>query len=560
MSGFIQVFHLIGAVGLFIYGMILMSESIQRLAGARFRRTVATVTRNPVRAYFSGLSLTGLLQSSSVTSVMAVSFVQVGLLRLSEAYFILLGANLGTTLTSWLVVLTINKPSLGGLALPTLALALPMLFAKRRRTKTTAEAIIGFSLMFVGLGLLREGVPPITEAGLAGFLEPFTGETFFGLLGTVAIGVLGTIAFQSSSAMLALVVTLAAAGVVSEAIGAAVVLGANIGTTSTAILASLVAGREARRAALSHLLMNLLGVLLLLPGLHWALQGIHWFLAPMGQETINVAVVLALLHTGFNLLMTTVFGLFPKPILWLVRKLIPGEGIRGYRTPLVTTSGMDAPELQVLEAQREAERHHELALKMIREMRGLLEELDPAKRDAVGDRIQEYWSLGARYESEMKMFLERLARNKLSGDTYRRVQFLLEWTSDMGQMAELCNRFRILQMEREMGDVYFVPKQRARLIGMLDGIAEAMAALGELNMPLEVSLSRSDVFIGKLESHLIEVDAMREQMRTKHREDIRKGRYSLESGLAFSEMGDLLEEMSLRVGLLSTKFTEIFRA
>ena len=167
---------------------------------------------------------------------------------------------------------------------------------------------------------------------------------------------------------------------------------------------------------------------------------------------------------------------------------------------------------------------------------------------------------GARYESEMKMFLERLARNKLSGDTYRRVQFLLEWTSDMGQMAELCNRFRILQMEREMGDVYFVPKQRARLIGMLDGIAEAMAALGELNMPLEVSLSRSDVFIGKLESHLIEVDAMREQMRTKHREDIRKGRYSLESGLAFSEMGDLLEEMSLRVGLLSTKFTEIFRA
>lgn len=560
MSGFIQVFHLIGAVGLFIYGMILMSESIQRLAGARFRRTVATVTRNPVRAYFSGLSLTGLLQSSSVTSVMAVSFVQVGLLRLSEAYFILLGANLGTTLTSWLVVLTINKPSLGGLALPTLALALPMLFAKRRRTKTTAEAIIGFSLMFVGLGLLREGVPPITEAGLAGFLEPFTGETFFGLLGTVAIGVLGTIAFQSSSAMLALVVTLAAAGVVSEAIGAAVVLGANIGTTSTAILASVVAGREARRAALSHLLMNLLGVLLLLPGLHWALQGIHWFLAPMGQETINVAVVLALLHTGFNLLMTTVFGLFPKPILWLVRKLIPGEGIRGYRTPLVTTSGMDAPELQVLEAQREAERHHELALKMIREMRGLLEELDPAKRDAVGDRIQEYWSLGARYESEMKMFLERLARNKLSGDTYRRVQFLLEWTSDMGQMAELCNRFRILQMEREMGDVYFVPKQRARLIGMLDGIAEAMAALGELNMPLEVSLSRSDVFIGKLESHLIEVDAMREQMRTKHREDIRKGRYSLESGLAFSEMGDLLEEMSLRVGLLSTKFTEIFRA
>jgi len=212
MNGTIQIFHLIGAVGLFVYGMVLMSESIQRLAGARFRRAVGTVTRSPARAYFTGLSLTGLLQSSSVTSVMVVSFVQVGLLRLSEAYFILLGANLGTTLTSWLVVLTISQPSLGELALPLLALALPLLFAKRRRTKTTAEAIIGFSLMFVGLGLIRDGVPPLTEAGLAGFLEPFTGGSMLALLGTVVIGVLGTLAFQSSSAMLALVVTLAAGG------------------------------------------------------------------------------------------------------------------------------------------------------------------------------------------------------------------------------------------------------------------------------------------------------------------------------------------------------------
>ena len=560
MNGTLQFFHLIGAVGLFVYGMVLMSESIQRLAGARFRRAVATVTRSPVRAYFTGLSLTGLLQSSSVTSVMVVSFVQVGLLRLSEAYFILLGANLGTTLTSWLVVLTISQPSLGELALPLLALALPMLFAKRRRTKTTAEAIIGFSLMFVGLGLIREGVPPLTEAGLASFLEPFAGGSMLALLGTVVIGVLGTLAFQSSSAMLALVVTLAAGGVVSETMGAAVVLGANIGTTSTAILASLVSGREARRAALSHLLVNAVGVLALLPGLQFALEAIHWFLAPLGAGGTDVAVVLVLLHTGFNLLMTTVFGLFPKPMLWLVRACIPGEGIRGYRTPMVTTSGMDAPELQVLEAQREAERHHELALKMLKEMKAMLEELDPVKRDAIGEHIREYWSLGARYESEVKRFLERLARNKLSGGTYRKVQFLLEWTGDMGQLVGLCERFRQLQVEREQGDVYFIPKQRRRLLGMIEGLSEAMESLGELNGPLEVSATQSALHIGKLESRLIEVEAIREQMRVKHREDIRKGRYSVESGMAFSEMGDVLEEIGLRMGLLSNKFTDIFKA
>ena len=183
MNSLIQVFQLVGSLGLFIYGMVLMSESIQRLAGKRLRSAVSTVTRNPARAYMSGLSLTGLLQSSSVTSLMAVSFVQVGLLRLSEAYFVLLGANLGTTVTGWLVALTISKPSIGSFALPILACALPLLFAQRRRTRSAGEAVIGFALMFVGLGLLKDGVPPITEAGLAQFLAQFSGGGIGGALG-----------------------------------------------------------------------------------------------------------------------------------------------------------------------------------------------------------------------------------------------------------------------------------------------------------------------------------------------------------------------------------------
>ena len=246
MNSLIQVFQLVGSLGLFIYGMVLMSESIQRLAGKRLRSAVSTVTRNPARAYVSGLSLTGLLQSSSVTSLMAVSFVQVGLLRLSEAYFVLLGANLGTTVTGWLVALTISKPSIGSFALPILACALPLLFAQRRRTRSAGEAVIGFALMFVGLGLLKDGVPPITEAGLAQFLAQFSGGGIGGALGIVAIGIVGTVALQSSSAMMALIITLAAGGVVSEW-GGAPCCWANIGTTSTVILAPR-GGPGARRA------------------------------------------------------------------------------------------------------------------------------------------------------------------------------------------------------------------------------------------------------------------------------------------------------------------------
>jgi len=560
MNSLLQVFHLVGALGLFIYGMVLMSESIQRLTGNRLRSAVSAVTRNPARAYFSGLSLTGILQSSSVTSLMVVSFVQVGLLRLSEAYFVLLGANLGTTVTGWLVALTISKPSIGNLALPILACALPLLFAQRRRTRSAGEAIIGFSLMFVGLGLLKEGVPPITEAGLAQFLGQFAGGGIVGALGIVAIGIAGTIALQSSSAMMALIVTLAAGGVVSEWDGAAMLLGANIGTTSTAILASLVAGREARRAALSHLLINVFGVILALPVLHFILEGIHWFLAPMGHGVADTAIDLALLHTGFNLVVIGLFGLFPRPILWLVRQLVPGEGIRGFKSPLVTASVMDAPELQVLEAQREAERHHELALDMVAEMKHLLEELNPVRRKAIGDRLLECHNLGARYEAEIKSFLERLARSKLSGPTYRQVQFLLEWTTEMGQVVGLGNRFRELQVERERDEVFFVPKQRKQLNRLMALLVEAMATLGNLNTPIAQPYAEMEVHMGKVESLLIELDGVRQQMRKGRKEDIRKGRYTPESAMAYKEMGDLLEEMGLRMGLVVSRYAETFRA
>lgn len=560
MNSLLQVLHLLGALGLFIYGMVLMSESIQRLTGRRLRSAVSAVTRNPTRAYLSGLSLTGILQSSSVTSLMAVSFVQVGLLRLSEAYFVLLGANLGTTVTGWLVALTISKPSVGSLALPILACALPLLFAQRRRTRSAGEAVIGFTLMFVGLGLLKEGVPPITEAGLAQFLGQFSESGILGALGIVAIGMVGTVALQSSSAMMALIITLAAGGIVSEWGGAVMLLGANIGTTSTVILASLVAGREARRAALSHLLINVFGVVLTLPVLHWVLDGIAWFLAPMGNGAVDTAIHLALFHSGFNLIVTLLFGLFPKSILWLVRRLVPGEGIRGFKSPLVTASVMDAPELQVLEAQREAERHHALAVDIIRDMKLLLDELNPGKRKAISDRLLEGHNLSARYEGEVKGFLERLARSKLSGSTYRQVQFLLEWTTEMGQVVVLADRFRDLQRERERDEVFFVPKQRKRLTEMMDMLEEIMANLGLLNAPIAPPYGEAEVHMGKAESILIELDGVRQQMRKGRKEDIRKGRYTAESAMMYKAMGDVLEEMGLRMGLVLSRYAEIFRA
>lgn len=524
------------------------------------RRAVGRVTRKPERAYLAGLSLTGILQSSSAISVIAVSFVQVGLLRLSEAFFFLLGANVGTTVTGWLVALTLSKPSLGSLALPLLTLALPLLFFRRRRTRSLGEAIIGFALMFVGLGLLKAGVPPITEAGMAEFLDFINVGGIGTVLGAVGIGVLATAALQSSSAVLALIITLAAGGIVTETIGAAVVLGANIGTTSTAVLASLVLGREARRAAMAHVLINLLGAILFLPVLTPALHMVHWFLEPGGDFIADVAIVLALFHTMFNLLVTSIFGLFPRPLLWLTRRLIPGEGGREFRTPVVTVSAMDAPELQVLEAQREAEHHHELSIRMIQGLVKVMSITDAIKRQREEERLKELKMLSGRYESEVKTFLERLARSKTSGATYRQVQFLLEWCTDIGQTVELMHDFLEVQMERERNEVFFAPKQRARLVAMLEELRQGLDAMAGMNHPAQQGKIVIREQISRVERHLASATILREQMRTKHLEDSRRGRYSVESGRTFNEMANLLEEIGLRMGILVSKYEMIFRA
>jgi phosphate:Na+ symporter len=395
---------------------------------------------------------------------------------------------------------------------------------------------------------------------MAGFLDIINVGGVGSVLGAVLIGMLTTAALQSSSAVMALIITLAAGGVITEFTGAVVILGANIGTTSTAILASLVAGREARRVAAAHFLLNAVGVMLFLPLLRPMLDLVRWFLEPGGVYLSEIGIFLALFHTMFNVLVTAVFGIFPKPILWMARRLVPGEGVQDFRSPLVTASAMDAPELQVLEAQREAEHHHQLGVKMMRELEARMSLVDPLKRARSADHIREFRSMSGRYESELKAFLERLARSKISGATYRQVQFLLEWSTEISQIVELLHTFLDVQTERERNEVFFAPKQRKRLLSMLAELTQGMEAVGPLNGPVVLGRKSARDQLNRLEMHLSSATVIKEQMRTKHLEDARKSRYSVESGMTFNEMGNLLEEIGLRLGILASKYEEIFMA
>jgi Na+/phosphate symporter len=214
----------------------------------------------------------------------------------------------------------------------------------------------------------------------------------------------------------------------------------------------------------------------------------------------------------------------------------------------------------VLEAQREAEHHHELSIRMIQGLVKVMSITDAIKRQREEERLKELKMLSGRYESEVKTFLERLARSKTSGATYRQVQFLLEWCTDIGQTVELMHDFLEVQMERERNEVFFAPKQRARLVAMLEELRQGLDAMAGMNHPAQQGKIVIREQISRVERHLASATILREQMRTKHLEDSRRGRYSVESGRTFNEMANLLEEIGLRMGILVSKYEMIFRA
>ena len=257
-----SIFTIIGSLGLFLYGMKIMSEGIQKAAGDRLQKIMNLMTANRFASVFTGFSITALIQSSSATTVMVVSFVDAGLLTLRQAIGVIMGANIGTTVTGWLVAIIGFKFSISTIALPAVGIGLPLFFIKKLRKKDLGEVFIGFGLLFLGLGFLKSSMPDInSHPEVLEFLTRFTNRGFLRTLSSFSAGALITVIVQSSLAAMAITLTMAHAGWIDFPTAAAIILGENIGTTITAYLASLSTGVNARRAPGPTPLFNLLGVL-----------------------------------------------------------------------------------------------------------------------------------------------------------------------------------------------------------------------------------------------------------------------------------------------------------
>ena len=335
--GFFEILTLVGSLGFFIYGMKIMSEGIQKLAGAKMRNVLGAITNNKFAGILTGFFTTSVIQSSSATTVMIVSFVNAGLLTLRQAIGVIMGANIGTTVTAFLVLgLGFGKLSLATYSLPLIALGLPLIFFKRDNLSSLGDFIIGFALLFMGLEALKSSVPSFDQGGFYNIIEPLTNHGIFSVIIFVFVGTIVTILVQSSSAAMALTLVMCTKGLPFE-FAAAIVLGENIGTTITANIAAIIGNIYAKRAALAHLIFNLIGVLWMLVFFYFFTENIEYIVKTNSEwfpfdtssgETIEGSTIqwsLALFHLTFNILNTLFLVWFIKNIENAVVKVISSK-------------------------------------------------------------------------------------------------------------------------------------------------------------------------------------------------------------------------------------------
>ena len=329
--GLFDFLKLIGSLGVFLYGMKLMSEALQKVAGERMRHILSAMTSNRVKGVITGILITAIIQSSSATTVMVVSFVNAGLLSLVESIGVIMGANVGTTVTAWLISILGFKVSMAEISLPMIGLCLPLLFSNKRSRKNWGELIIGFGLLFIGLEFLKNSMPNLDEnPEMFTFLQEYADMGYASYILFMLIGTVLTILIQSSSATMALTLVMCANGWINFEIAASMVLGENIGTTVTANLAAMVANSTAKRAAFAHFLFNVFGVIWVLSIFPLFLGWIEALSVAMGignPETSVEAVpmALSLFHTAFNISNVLILIWFTKLIARFATKIIPAQ-------------------------------------------------------------------------------------------------------------------------------------------------------------------------------------------------------------------------------------------
>lgn len=445
-----SILDIIGSLGLFLFGMKVMSDGIQKAAGPRLQNVLRFMTGNRFLAVLTGFLVTGLIQSSSATTVMVVGFVNAGLLTLKQSIGVIMGANIGTTVTGWIVAILGFKFKITTIVLPALAIGLPLRLSVKLGKQDWGEALTGFGLLFLGLDFLKKSVPTIQDnPEVLEFLGQLTGMGPASFIIFVAFGTLLTIVVQSSSAAMAITLTMAFSGWIDYTTAAAIVLGENIGTTATAFIASIGANVHARRASRAHTLFNLFGVLWM-AFLFRPFLGLVDAVVPGSPNGDAITAHLAMFHTLFNITNTLVCVGFVKQLEYVVKrvaKLKSDEEIEAYQLRYISTTIQETPELNIANAKRELSRMAGIVGDMFSRFLLVFAHPDTKMGNEVKElkKMEEYTD---RMQEDISAFLAECAQQSLNPTSATNVNAMIRIAHELENVGDSCFNLMILTERR----------------------------------------------------------------------------------------------------------------
>ncbi len=556
----LSILTLLGALGMFLYGMNLMSAGLQKAAGSKMRGFLTAMTSNPFKGVLTGLGITTVIQSSSATTVMTVGFVNAGLLTLAQAVGVIMGANIGTTVTAWLVSLLGFKADISLFAVPLMAVGFILSLAKSDTRRHISELIVGFSLLFLGLSLMKESVPDLKETPeVLAFIQNWTSFGFGSVLIFLLFGTVLTLVLQSSSATMAITLIMVNMGWIPFEMGAAMVLGENIGTTITANIAAAVGNANARRAAMAHTLFNLFGVC-------WALALFRPFLALVGttitwlglpnpidivhsadvamtaDEGMSTLYGVSMLHTLFNLFNTAILIWFVPVIVKIVTRLIKeknSDAEECVKLKFIDAGPLSTAELAVGQARNEVIHFAEISRRSVDSIRKAVEAKNDKEFEAARQKLVKYEEISDRIEYEIAQFLNALPEDSISEETRTETKRMYKIISELESLGDSGESISRILARRNSHEQTFNEEQNARINAMLDAVDKAYGVMID-NLKAEVF---EPIGLRMATDCEIEINELRNNIREEEIFKLEKGEVKYQSSVYYLDTVSEIERM-----------------
>lgn len=557
----LQIFTLFGALGMFLYGMNLMSAGLQKASGDKLRGFLSAMTSNPFKGVMTGLGITSIIQSSSATTVMVVSFVNAGLLTLAQAIGVIMGANIGTTVTAWLVSWLGFKADISILAIPLMALGFLFSNSKRNQRQNIGEIIVGFCLLFLGLSFMKESVPDLNETPqVLEFVKTWSSYGFGSVLIFLAFGTALTLVLQSSSATMALTLIMLSMGWIPFDMACAMVLGENIGTTITANIAASIGNTQAKRAAMSHTIFNLFGVC-------WALIFFKPFLSlvtsiidafGITDESTSALYGLSMLHTLFNLINTLILVWFvkfiEKAVVWIIRPA-KNQDSEAFRLKYISAGPLATPELASEQALDEIIHFAQISRNGLGYIKQIVEEKASDKFDELDKKLVKYEEISDRIEYEIASFLNDVSKEKVSETTSVKIKAMYKIIGELESLGDSGSAISRILSRRNAHKKTFdedTIKKLQEMIGLVDCAYEVMIE----NLMKAKKSSVEDISNAyNAENH---INALRNKLRDREIESIETGEKNYQTSVYYMDIVNELERMGDFIINISEDLTKSF--